>query len=70
VNWVLGKPPAKPITVAVKIRYRSPEIAATIYPELDSAKIMFHQPQRAITPGQAAVFYQDSEVIGGGTIEN
>ena len=70
VNWVSGEPPSEPITVGAKIRYRSPEVAATIYPKPESADIRFHQPQRAITPGQAVVFYQDSEVLGGGTIEN
>ena len=70
VNWVSGKPPSEPITVSVKIRYRSPEVTAILYPKPDSAEIRFHQPQRAVTPGQAVVFYQDSEVLGGGTIEN
>jgi tRNA-specific 2-thiouridylase len=70
VNWVSGQTPSEPLTVAVKIRYRSPEVAATLYPERDSVEIRFHQPQPAVTPGQAVVFYQDSEVLGGGTIEN
>ena len=70
VNWVSGKPPFEPITVNAKIRYRSPEVAATLFPKLDSVDIEFHQPQRAVAPGQAVVFYQDSEVLGGGTIEN
>ena len=70
VNWVSGKPPSEPITVNAKIRYRSPEVAATLSPKPDSADIEFHQPQWAIAPGQAVVFYQDSEVLGGGTIEN
>jgi tRNA-specific 2-thiouridylase len=70
INWVSGKPPCEPITVAVKIRYRSPEVAATLYPGPDSVEISLHQPQPAVTPGQAAVFYQDNEVLGGGTIES
>ena len=70
VNWVSGKPPSEPITVNAKIRYRSPEVAATLSPKSDSADIEFHRPQRAIAPGQAIVFYQDSKVLGGGTIEN
>ncbi|MBC8253524.1 MAG: tRNA 2-thiouridine(34) synthase MnmA [Ardenticatenia bacterium] len=70
VNWVSGQPPSEPIRVAVKIRYRSPQVAATLRPKPDSAEIEFHQPQRAVTPGQAVVFYQHSEVLGGGTIAN
>ena len=70
VNWVSGQPPSEPIRVGVKIRYRSPEVAATLYPKPDTAQISFHQPQRAVAPGQAVVFYQDSQVLGGGTIEN
>ncbi|MBM3120156.1 MAG: tRNA 2-thiouridine(34) synthase MnmA, partial [Chloroflexi bacterium] len=54
----------------VKIRYRSPEVAAIVYPDNDSVKIKFNQPQPAVTPGQAVVFYQDNEVLGGGTIES
>ncbi len=70
VNWVSGKHPSEPITVNAKIRYRSPEVAATLSPKPDSVDIEFHQPQRAVAPGQAVVFYQDSEVLGGGTIES
>lgn len=69
VNWVSGKPPSNPMDVAVKIRYKSPEVLATLYPDLSSAKVQFHRPQRAITPGQSVVFYQNDEVIGGGIIE-
>jgi tRNA-specific 2-thiouridylase len=69
VNWVSGKPPSGPMDIAVKIRYRSPVVTATLYPALSSAKVQFCQPQRAVTPGQAVVFYQNSEVIGGGIIE-
>ncbi len=70
VNWVSGRPPSKPVEITAKIRYKSPEAVATLYPESDSAEIQFHQLQHAITPGQAVVFYRDSEVLGGGIIEN
>ncbi|MFC2049860.1 tRNA 2-thiouridine(34) synthase MnmA [Chloroflexota bacterium] len=70
LSWVSGKTPSEPMTVAVKIRYRSPEIAATLYPRPGSAEVSFHQPQPTVTPGQAVVFYQDNEVLGGGTIES
>jgi tRNA-specific 2-thiouridylase len=70
VSWVSGKAPSEPMKVAAKIRYRSPEVAATIRPRHDSVEVKFHQPQPAVTPGQAVVFYQNNEVLGGGTIEN
>ena len=69
VSWVSGNPPSEPMKVAAKIRYRSTEVTATISPGPDSVEVRFHQPQPAVTPGQAVVFYQDNEVIGGGTIE-
>ena len=70
VSWISGKAPSGPMTVAVKIRYRSPAVAATICPRQDSIEVRFHQPQPAVTSGQAAVFYQDNKVLGGGTIES
>jgi tRNA-specific 2-thiouridylase len=70
VSWVSGKPPSEPVAVTVKIRYRSPDIQATLHPAPDSAEVSFNQPQPAVTPGQAVVFYKDDEVLGGGTIES
>ncbi|MBM4453875.1 MAG: tRNA 2-thiouridine(34) synthase MnmA [Chloroflexi bacterium] len=69
LNWASGKSPSQPLSVNVKIRYRSPEAPATIHPQADSVNVVFDQPQRAIAPGQAVVFYQGNEVIGGGTIQ-
>ena len=58
-----------PIEATVKIRYNHPGAAATISPAGQGrAKVKLHEPQRAITPGQAAVFYQDDLVVGGGWI--
>jgi tRNA-uridine 2-sulfurtransferase len=71
VNWtIFQQPPSEPVRAKVKVRYRHEPAMATIYslPER-KAKIIFDQPQRAITPGQAAVFYNDEEVLGGGWIE-
>jgi tRNA-specific 2-thiouridylase len=69
VNWV-GDRPYAPIRAHVKIRYRTPATAATVTPLGDgAARVEFDAPQRAITPGQAAVFYEDDEVLGGGAIE-
>jgi len=70
INWILGKPPRLPLRVMVKIRYKHKPALATILKEKnDKIKAVFDKPQRAITPGQSAVFYLKSEVIGGGIIE-
>ena len=69
VNYVSGVPPQEPIDVQVKIRYKAKESAATLTPTSDGASIIFNEPQRALTPGQAAVFYKDELVVGGGIIE-
>jgi len=68
VNWVSGKALAEPTTVTAKIRYKSPEAPADIFPDKDWVEVFFGQPQRAITPGQAIVFYNSEEVLGGGII--
>jgi len=69
VNYLSGQPPPGPIEVAAKIRYKGAEAPATLEPHGDAALLRFHQPQRAVTPGQAVVFYQDDQVLGGGFIE-
>jgi tRNA-specific 2-thiouridylase len=59
----------EPMAVAVKIRHRHEGAPATIEQAgEDDIKITFDQPQRAITPGQAAVFYDGNTVVGGGWI--
>jgi tRNA-uridine 2-sulfurtransferase len=70
VHWVSGKAPAGPLEANVKIRYRAPEVPGVVTP-LPGGRIHveFRTPQRAVTPGQAAVIYRGDEVIGGGTIE-
>lgn len=69
LNWISGKAPSDPMEVTAKIRYRSPAVAATVYPQPNSVEVRFQQPQRAVTLGQSVVFYKDDEVIGGGVIE-
>ncbi len=70
VNWVAFDEPADPVRAEVKIRYRHAPAPATIHALPDKrAKIVFDQPQRAITPGQSTIFYRDDEVVGGGWIE-
>ena len=68
VSWVSGMPPAGELDVTVKIRYKFAEAAAMVVANGDGALVKFHQPQRAITPGQAAVFYRGNTVLGGGPI--
>ena len=69
VNWVAFDEPAEPVRADVKVRYRHEPALATIYPmEGNRARIVFDEPQRAITPGQATIFYGGEEVVGGGWI--
>ncbi len=68
LNWISGKLPREPITTQAKIRYKSKEAEATLFPRGDSMDVHFAQPQKAVTPGQAIVFYNVDEVLGGGII--
>ena len=68
VSWVSGNPPSFDAEVTVKIRYKFAEAAAKVTAVGDGAVAQFQEPQRAITPGQAAVFYQGDTVLGGGAI--
>jgi tRNA-specific 2-thiouridylase len=70
VNWCAGAPPASPVKAAVQIRHRHREAGATIAPLPNArARVTFDTPQPAISPGQAAVFYEGEMVLGGGWIE-
>ena len=68
VRYVGGRPPQGPFTASVKVRSHAPEAAAVVTPLGDRARIDFETPQRALAPGQAAVFYEGDRVIGGGAI--
>ena len=65
INWISGKAQKSALKVKVKIRYRNKPADAII----KGNKIIFDKPQRAITPGQSAVFYKGKELLGGGVIE-
>jgi len=72
-NWLNGKEPKLPLKVQLKIRYRSQLVQAVIIGKPNNKKtykIIFSKPQRAITPGQSAVFYEKGELLGGGTIKS
>ena len=69
VNWIALDDPKEPVRAEVRVRYRHTAAAATITPLPEQrARIVFDEPQRAITPGQASVFYRGDEVVGGGWI--
>jgi tRNA-uridine 2-sulfurtransferase len=69
VNWVAFEEPPEPVRADVRVRYRHEEAPATITPLGDGrVRVRFDEPQRAVTPGQATVFYGGEEVLGGGWI--
>jgi tRNA-specific 2-thiouridylase len=69
VNWVAFDQPAEPVRARVRVRYRHEEAPATVMPLASGrVRVRFDEPQRAVTPGQATVFYRGDEVLGGGWI--
>lgn len=69
LNWLGGTAPKAGTKIKAVIRYRHKEVDATIKKwDNNSLKLFFSEPQRAITPGQSAVFYKNKEVLGGGII--
>jgi tRNA-specific 2-thiouridylase len=70
VTWVSGDAPGFPVRTHARIRYRHTEAPATITPLGDDrVTVVFDDPQTAITPGQAVVFYDQECVVGGGWID-
>jgi tRNA-uridine 2-sulfurtransferase len=70
VNWIAGTPPSAGIRATAQIRYRHREAAVSLLPlPGDRVEAVFDEPQLAVAPGQAAVFYDGDSVLGGGWIE-
>ena len=71
LHWVDRIGPKAATKVTVKTRYRQADIACELFPLADgTAKIVFNEPQKAVTPGQSAVFYQGDICLGGGIIDS
>jgi tRNA-specific 2-thiouridylase len=71
LNFISNNELRLPMSVFVKIRYRSPSIPAGIEPAAAGmVRVAFDKQVRGVCPGQAAVFYEGDNVVGGGVIEN
>ena len=69
VNYISGVAPSGPHPVTAKVRYNGQAFSARLEPLAEGAVLRFEDAQRAITPGQAAVFYDGDQLLGGGFIE-
>ena len=70
MNWVGGYPPAKEFKCTAKFRYRQADQGVSVRVTPDRIYVEFDQPQKAVTPGQVVVLYQDNICLGGGTIDS
>jgi tRNA-specific 2-thiouridylase len=71
VNWLSISPPKEQLHVTAKLRYSHQGVTASVFPESDNkVRLELDVPERAVTPGQAAVFYQDEILLGGGWIND
>ncbi|GEN46447.1 tRNA 2-thiouridine(34) synthase MnmA [Alkalibacillus haloalkaliphilus] len=70
VNWLVDRDLTQPLKCTAKFRYRQKDSGVTVHVNEDgTANVIFDEPQRAITPGQAVVFYEGDVCLGGGTID-
>lgn len=70
VHFTKDMPETFTLECTAKFRYRQPDVKVTVKVTGDQAEVLFHEAQRAITPGQAVVFYDGEECLGGGMIDN
>ena len=70
LDWVAGECPTLPLRCKAKTRYRQPDQDCVIYSEGKGIRVIFDEPQRAVTAGQSAVFYSGDVCLGGGVIES
>ena len=68
--WISGEPPSFPFNCHAKIRYRQADQACVVSACGAKIEVTFNTPQRAVTPGQSVVFYEDDICLGGGVIED
>ncbi len=69
VNWCSLAPQTDSFDCEVQIRYKSQPLPCTVYPREDGFEARFHEPQRAVTPGQWAVLYDNDDVLAAGIID-
>ena len=70
VNWIAGAPPRSLRAITARIRHRHPDAPAAVEPLADDrVAVVFEEPQHAVAPGQAVVFYDGDTVLGGGWID-
>lgn len=71
INWIPFSRLKNKMRVEARIRYNASEVGALVYPESEEGqlKVIFEEPQRAVTPGQSVVFYDGDLLLGGGIIE-
>jgi tRNA-specific 2-thiouridylase len=68
IHWISGIEPKLPLKAMVRLRHQHPGGRAAVKKIGDKIKIIFDKPERAITPGQSAVFYKGEECLGGGVV--